>query len=63
MTASTDHSLFEEKGEPKRNRTEVLPLASFTARLNRLTNGAEALLLTSLIPYRWAKPAEDTDSP
>ena len=29
---------FEEKGEPKRYRTEVLPL-------------------TSLPPYRWAKPA------
>ena len=29
---------FEEKGEPKRYRTEVLPL-------------------TSLTPYRWAKPA------
>ena len=29
---------FEEKGEPKRIRTEVLPL-------------------TSLPPYRWAKPA------
>ena len=29
---------FEEKGEPKRIRTEVL-------------------LLTSLTPYRWAKPA------
>ena len=35
---STDHNLFEEKGEPKRNR-------------------AEALLFTSLMPYRWAKPA------
>ena len=32
---------FEEKGEPKRNRTEVL-------------------LLTSLTPYRWAKPAHET---
>ena len=29
---------FEERGEPKRNRTEVL-------------------LLTSLTPYLWAKPA------
>ena len=37
-TVSTNHSLFEEKGEPKRYRTEVLPL-------------------TSLTPYRWAKPA------
>ena len=30
---STNHNLFEEKGEPKRYRTEVLPL---TARPNRL---------------------------
>ena len=30
---------FEEKGEPKRTRTEVP-------------------LLTSLTPYRWAKPAQ-----
>ena len=27
---STDHNLFEEKGEPKRYRTEVLPLTSLT---------------------------------
>ena len=25
-TMSTDHNLFEEKGEPKRYQTEVLPL-------------------------------------
>ena len=31
-TVSTNHSLFEEKGEPKRYRTEVLLL---TARPNR----------------------------
>ena len=37
-TVSTNHNLFEEKGEPKRYRTEVLPL-------------------TSLTPYRTAKPA------
>ena len=37
-TVSTNHNLFEEKGEPKRYRTEVLPL-------------------TSLTPYRKAKPA------
>ena len=29
-TVSTDHNLFEEKGEPKRYRTEVLPLTSLT---------------------------------
>ena len=27
---STNHSLFEEKGEPKRNRAEVLLLTSLT---------------------------------
>ena len=27
-TLSTNHNLFEEKGEPKRYRTEVLPLTS-----------------------------------
>ena len=34
-TVSTNHSLFEEKGELKRFRTEVL-LTSLTARPNRL---------------------------
>ena len=29
-TVSTDHDLSEEKGEPKRYRTEVLPLTSLT---------------------------------
>ena len=29
-TVSTDHNLFEEKGEPKRYRTKVLPLTSLT---------------------------------
>ena len=29
-TMSTDHNLFEEKGEPKRYRTEILPLTSLT---------------------------------
>ena len=29
-TVSTNHSLFEEKGEPKRYRTEVLPLTNLT---------------------------------
>ena len=27
-TVSTNHNLVEEKGEPKRYRTEVLPLSS-----------------------------------
>ena len=29
-TVSTNYKLFEEKGEPKRYRTEVLPLTSLT---------------------------------
>ena len=29
-TVSTDHNFFEEKGEPKRYRTEVLLLTSLT---------------------------------
>ena len=28
-TVSTNHKLFEENGEPKRYRTEVLPLTSY----------------------------------
>ena len=43
-TVSTNHNLFEEKGEPKRYRTEVLPLTSLgqsgshtTARINPWT--------------------------
>ena len=40
-TVPTNHNLSEEKGEPKRIRTEVLPL-------------------TSLTPYRWAKPAHES---
>ena len=29
-TVSTNHNFFEEKGEPKRYRTEVLPLTNLT---------------------------------
>ena len=29
-TVSTNHNLFEAKGEPKRYRTEVLPLTKLT---------------------------------
>ena len=43
-TVSTNHNLLEEKGEPKRYRTEVLPL-------------------TSLTPYRHAKPAHILECP
>ena len=30
VSANTNHNLLEEKGEPKRYRTEVLPLTSLT---------------------------------
>ena len=33
-TVSTNHNLSEEKGEPKRYRTEVLPLTSLKPVLN-----------------------------
>ena len=33
-TVSTNHNLFEEKGEPKRYRTDVLPLISLKPVLN-----------------------------
>ena len=29
-TVSTNHNLFDEKGEPKRYQTEVLPLTNLT---------------------------------
>ena len=45
-TVSTNLNLFEEKGEPKRYRTEVLPLTNLTARPNRLTIIKVAFLLT-----------------
>ena len=44
-TVSTNHNLFEEKGELKRNRTEVLPLTSLIARPNRLTAASPFVLL------------------
>ena len=31
-TVSTNHNLFQEEGEPKRYRTEVLPLTGLTHR-------------------------------
>ena len=43
-TVSTNHNLSDEKGEPKRYRTEALPL-------------------TSLTPYRWAKAADEKLNP
>ena len=49
-TVSTNHNPFEEKGEPKRYRTEVLPLTSLpyrlTARPNRLPEISSAPSVT-----------------
>ena len=42
-TVSTNHNLFEEKGEPKWYRTEVLPLTNLT----RLTPGPNRLTRSS----------------
>ena len=47
-TVFTNHSLFEENGEPMRYRNEVLPLTSLhlTARPNRLTKRSGASLIS-----------------
>ena len=44
-TVSTNHNLFEEKGEPKRYRTEVLPLQY---QPNALPLGQTGSLVSSL---------------
>ena len=40
IRVSTNHNLFEEKGEPKRYRTEVLPLTSLSNALPLGQTGA-----------------------
>ena len=47
-TVSTNHNLFEEKGEPKWYRTKVHPLTSLTHRLTRETYCSQASLYSSL---------------
>ena len=59
-TVSINHNLFEEKGEPKRYRTEVLPLTSLT--LYRWAKPAHnTTRLTAFLFYlcccRWPVPA------
>ena len=45
-TVSTNHNLFEEKGEPKRYRTEVLPPTSLTPyRRAKPTHGVFYLII------------------
>ena len=46
-TVSTNHNLFEEKGEPKRYRTEVLPLGQTGSRR---TNTRAVALWSNLLP-------------
>ena len=55
-TVSTNYNLFEEKGEPKRYRTEVLPLTSLkpTARPNRFMRSQLQTVpfIQTLVEYR-----------
>ena len=44
-TVSTDHNLFEEKGGGEKKKGEPKQIRT------------EVRLLSSLTPYRWAKPA------
>ena len=60
-TVFTNHNLFEEKGEPKGYRTEVLPLTSLMsyhwAKLARLVVSKNVLLLCQLTrPIAEMKP-------
>ena len=68
-TVSTNRNLFEEKGAPKRYRTEGLPLTSLTARPNRLTMHPSTVLScttrtadkTALAGMVRLTPADDTN--
>ena len=46
-TVSTNHNLFEEKVEPKRFRTEVLPLTSLTPQ----AKPAHSIFIQGLLVY------------
>ena len=49
-TVSTNHNLFEEKGEPKRYRTEFLPLTNLMPyRYAKPAHNASQLLLIAFI--------------
>ena len=59
-TVSTNHNLSEEKGEPKRYRTEVLPLTSLCLlfKLLALRNAklfGPRIYLRRILPTRFAK--------
>ena len=47
-TVSTNRNLFEEKGEPKRYRTEVLPLTSLTNALPLGQTGSQSSIWFSV---------------
>ena len=56
-TVSTNHNLFEEKGEPKRYRTEVLPLTSLTyggGERGRLYTYRYTVTTRMTLALRWA---------
>ena len=50
-TVSTNHNLFEEKGETKRYRTEVLPLTSLTPYRQATPAHTKKVSSSSLLLY------------
>ena len=50
-TVSTNHSLFEEKGEPKRNRAKALLLTSLTNALPLGQTGSQRSQLRPLVTH------------
>ena len=73
-TVSTNHNLFDDKGYPKRYRTEVLPLTSLTPcrwakPTHETTHTASAerlqpqtLSMSSLLPH-WSAQSEPWQGP
>ena len=50
-TVSTYYNLFEEKGEPKRYRTEVLPLTSLTPYRRGQTGSLKLQVFIAFLLY------------
>ena len=59
-TVSTNHNLFKEKGEPKRYRTEVLPLTSLTL-LPLGQTGSRSWTLCCFQSYQYPNLSEGAD--
>ena len=57
-TVSTNYNLFEEKGEPKWYRTEVLPLTPMPNRLTEVVLGMVVFLLVDVIVITNVSPGE-----